>query len=420
MSVVSGEAYGSRSASVDAEQKSTSGGLLLNQWFPALLARVGAWLSDLTGRPFRFRSTVLVVRHSHVLELLSRDLEFQIAPVNASRIAAVNGAFILGMDRGEDLTRERGALYRALRAVDMDALRAGAEDRARLRVDAVSDGSIDVIGEYARPIAAETAMALFGVAGPDPRRFAEVARAIFAHTFLNLSDDKVIERRAVAAGVELRLWLRTEIARRAALPHGAATGGRRDLMGRDLMDGLMDARVTGAALDHDTVRRLLGGMLVGSVDTTASSVAKIVAVIARDRRLAADVAADVEDPDRLRGWCWEALRRWPHNPILLRRAAVSTQIGGTRVAVGDTIVAWTQAAMLDKSVFPGPSGLRPDRPREPYLHFGGGLHPCAGRAVNDFQIPLLVGLLVRRGIGSVKPIRWSGPFPDHLELRFER
>ena len=84
------------------------------------------------------------------------------------------------------------------------------------------------------------------------------------------------------------------------------------------------------------------------------------------------------------------------------------------------MIAWTQAAMLDRSIFQNPTELRPDRPRDIYLHFGGGLHPCAGRAVNDFQIPVLVGALVRQGLGSVKDIRWTGPFPDHLELHFRR
>ncbi len=67
-------------------------------------------------------------------------------------------------------------------------------------------------------------------------------------------------------------------------------------------------------------------MLVGSIDTTASSVAKIVAVIGRDKELAARVAADVEDEARLAGWCREALRRWPHNPIVLRQAVAPTRL----------------------------------------------------------------------------------------------
>jgi cytochrome P450 len=127
---------------------------------------------------------------------------------------------------------------------------------------------------------------------------------------------------------------------------------------------------------------------------------------------------DLNDATRFAGWCWEALRLWPHNPLVLRKAAAATTLGDTDIRAGDRVIGWTQAAMRDASAFPEPAALRPDRPEAAYLHFGGGLHPCAGRAVNGFQIPLLVGALLRRGIKSVKPMQWAGPFPDHLIVRF--
>jgi cytochrome P450 len=161
-------------------------------------------------------------------------------------------------------------------------------------------------------------------------------------------------------------------------------------------------------------------MLVGSIDTTASCVAKIVWVIGRDRVLAQRMAADLNDSARFAGWCREALRLWPHNPLVQRQAAAATTLGDLDIRAGDSVIAWTQAAMRDTSAFPEPAALRPDRPEAAYLHFGGGLHPCAGRAVNGFQIPLLVGALLKRGIKSVGPVQWAGPFPNHLILRFER
>jgi cytochrome P450 len=103
---------------------------------------------------------------------------------------------------------------------------------------------------------------------------------------------------------------------------------------------------------------------------------------------------------------------------VLRRAEIDTQIADVDVKAGDDIYVFTQAAMLDPSVFPVPQVLDPARPLKPYLHLGGGLHPCAGRDVNAFQIPMLVGELVRRGIKSVGKIGWAGPFPDHLVVTF--
>jgi len=79
---------------------------------------------------------------------------------------------------------------------------------------------------------------------------------------------------------------------------------------------------------------------------------------------------------------------------LLRSAAVDTTLDQTPVKAGATVVAWTQAAMHDRSVFPDPQMLKARSAAPAYLHFGGGLHPCAGRSVNEFQIPLLVGRLL--------------------------
>ena len=394
--------------------KSGSPGLFSGPALPALAARFGARLAALTGKPFRFRSTVVAARHAHVTEMLSRDLDFRIAPINAARMEAVNGPFLLGMDRGDVLATERAAVYRALAAVDLAPFREAAGQLAEAALDVAPRGSLDVVGGYARPIAAHTASRLFGLAEVDPAEFAGVVRTIFHYTFLDFRGDAGVEREAIIAGGRMRDWFAAEIARRADLLK-AGKPLEPDLMGR-----LMDPRASGAALAPDTIRRLLGGMLVGSVDTTASSVAKIIWVIGRDRRLAMAVARDAGRPDRLRGWCWEALRRWPHNPVLLRRAAAATTLGGRRVEKGDRVVAWTQAAMLDGSVFERPGEPRPDRPPGIYLHFGGGLHPCAGRAVNDFQIPLLVGALVRRELTRAGDMRWDGPFPDHLEVRPRR
>lgn len=381
-------------------------GLISNQRIPALAARLGASIGSFLGRPIRVGGQVIAARHADVLDLLARDLDFLIAPVNESKIDAVNGPFVLGMDRGYRLAREREALYRALAEVDLAALRQAAATEAEQRIRAAGS-AIDVVNDYARVVAAHTAQRLFGI-GPDLdlTLFMDVARAIFAHTFLNQSDDKVVEARALRAASLMRQWFEIEIQKRRAA----------GMSGADMMGALM----RNTWLDDDAVRRILGGMLVGSIDTTASSVAKIIATLASDKALSALVFADRDHPDRLAGWCREAMRHWPHNPIVIRQAATDTVLNTVQVKKGDRMIAWTQAAMLDPTVFPRPGLLRPDRPSATYLHFGGGLHPCAGRIVNDFQIPLLVGALVRCGILSANPITWAGPFPNHLSVRLNR
>jgi cytochrome P450 len=398
---VTGDVSAAAAVSLSDIRTPAKGGGLLSSPGPLAAA---AWIGvRVLNRPLRVGQVVIAARRRHVDEALGRDLAFGIAPVNAGRIDAVNGGpFVLGRDRSAELTLERRALYSALSAVDMAAL----AERAAADADellAGAGGSLDVVGGYARRVAARTANRLFGISPPDDALFQEVARAVFAHTFLNLNDDKPVEARALKAGLLMRAWFDEEIARRRRTGVLGA-----DFMGRLLSQGL---------LDDDAVRRTLGGMLVGSIDTTASAVAKIVHVLGRDRRLAAAARADAGDLARMRGWCWEALRRWPHNPLVLRQALVDTTLGGVAVPAGTKVVAWTQAAMQDPEAVPFPDEFRPDRPPQAYLHTGAGLHPCAGRAVNDLQLPTLVGKLLAHGLGRVGPIAWAGPFPDRLTVQ---
>ncbi|TMJ19722.1 MAG: cytochrome P450 [Alphaproteobacteria bacterium] len=353
-------------------------------------------------KPLRLGKRVIAARHAHVSELLRRDLDFGIAAINETKIVEVNeGPFILGMDRSELLERERRALYEALSAVDMDALRRAAEAEIDERLAAIpSGGEIDVVGAYARPVAAHTAQKLFGITGPNDAMFMEVTRSVFGHTFLNQANDKKVRERAIRAGHYMSGWLRDEIARRRK----SGKPGE-DMMGHLLRQGIVD---------DDGARRTLGGMLVGSVDTTATCVAKIVWLAGRDQDLAIGIRRDLGDIERLYGWCNEALRWWMHNPLVVRHAIADCDLAGCAVKKGDSVLAMTIAAMRDPSVFPEPKRLRPDRDPAAYLHLGAGLHPCSGRPVNRFQIPLLVAGLVRRDLVRVGRVRWAGPFPHRL------
>lgn len=348
---------------------------------------------------------IVVAGHAQVREVLRRDLEFGIAPINGARISEVDEAFVLGMDRGVVLVHEREALYRALAHADREPIMRSIEAGIADRLDGRSE--VDTVNGYARPIAARTAQLLFGInGGGNDQLFMDAVRAVFAHTFLNLGNDQTVRARAIRASKLIDRWLTEEVERRLA----AGEPGE-DMMGALLRQRLLDAR--GAV-------RTLAGMLVGSIDTTASCVAKIIAVIGRDRKLLQAVADDADDPARMLGWCWEALRRWPHNPVVLREALCDTRLGSYPIKKGEQLWLWTQAAMQDESAFPDARRLRPDRPAEQYLHFGDALHVCAGRSINSVQIPMLVTALVRRGIASVGPVAWAGSFPDRLVVRFER
>ena len=113
------EIEGSQDIATPASSNGFLGSLLSGPTVPALGARIGAKIAVWLGDPIRFGETVIVARHANVLQVLHRDLDFLIAPINEQRIDEVNGPFVLGMDRSTKLVSERGALYQALAKVDL-------------------------------------------------------------------------------------------------------------------------------------------------------------------------------------------------------------------------------------------------------------------------------------------------------------
>ncbi len=382
-------------------------------WIGPNLLRTGAAITARIGKAFVFGKLALVVRWADVAEVLSVDTTFKVGPINARKVNTVTGFFVLGLDRGPRFANERPRLYEAVAAIDVEDIRARvAREADRLLADALAgSGRIDVAHGYARLVAARTAVRLFGISAPRETDLLRVCRALFNYIFLDVKNKPEAEREAIAASLELNEWIGEEIARRRR-------EGRRvdDVLGR-----LMANRaVPGVPLDDDGVRRNLSGLLIGAIDTTSVATALIVAVIGADPVVLAQVERDVDDRERMTGWCREALRMWPHNPTLLRKTGRPASIQGKTIPEGALVVAYLHAAMFDPSVFPNPKRLDPTRPRGAYFNFGGGLHPCAGRSVNDVQLPTLVGALVKRGIEAVEKPRYHGPFLDQLVVRFRK
>jgi cytochrome P450 len=385
---------------------------LLQRLVTPRVQQLGARLAVFFGPVLKIRKFVVVSHWAEVKAALENDLDFGIAPVNRPHIEAINGPFLLSLDRGPQLARERPRLYDAVSRIDLEAVRRGIAAEADHLLDgAVERGHIDAGDGYARPVAARTAVRLFGIAGPTEGDLKRVCRAMFQHAFLNIGDDAAVADRALYAAGELRGWILQEIARRRA--SGAA--------GDDVLGHLMTTRSSdGTLLDDDAVRRNLAGLLVGAIDTTSVAVLGIIATLASDRRLLARVEADLGNRERMVVWCYEALRRRPQTPLVLRRAVRDVTVGGKAVPSGALLAAFTQAAMFDPAVFPHPGRLDPSRCPRDYMHFGGGLHPCAGRDINAVQLPELVERLVSRGIERAGSVRFDGPFLDQLVVYFRR
>ena len=365
---------------------------------------------------------VVVTRHADVLEVLARDGDFTIAEVNGATMDRVNGPFVLGMDRSPLALRERRILDGCVRAGDDERIRGAVRADAAGMVDAArAAGRIDVVQGLARPVAVRLVGSFFGVPGPDEATMARWMRAIFHETFLNIGGDPAVRLAGERAGAELHAYSDALIAERQA----------QIAAGRPTPDDFL-TRLVRAQADPEThlydegVRRNVGGVIVGAVDTTSKAVAHAVEQLLRhpDALATAQAAARAGDVEAVGRAAFEALRFNPINPVLVRHAARDTELAaGTawarRIPAGATVYAAVLAAMFDPAVFPDPDTFRTDRPAGAYLHFGDGLHACFGRFVNRIQIPEVIAALLRLdGLRPVGRMAYDGPFPDRYVVAF--
>ena len=364
-----------------------------------------------------FRGTVLVAKNADVIDALTRDTDFTIREINGPKIDALDGPFILGMDRGSDYDREAGMLRSLIHREDIDRIREMANRHsAELIAKAAPTGVLDVVGGLSRAVPTQFLKEFCGTRGPDDETLQRWMRDCFFEVFLNATNNKVAHNAALQSGAELRAWQNGEIARRKPIVRAAGTAD--DLMGRMLV---LQADPAYAWLDDNAIRRNLGGVIVGAVDTTSWLVnVALDELFKRPAELQkAAAAARANDLDTVRKYAYEAARFHPPSPFLVRYVPRDTTLGGYKVAAGSRLFAMLVSAMFDPQAWPDPKSFRIDRESK-HLHFGYGMHQCYGTRINDIQIPAILAAVLRLpNLRRAGNIEWDGPFPNRFMVAFD-
>jgi len=365
----------------------------------------------------------IVALAEDVREVLGDPARFT-AGLYGPKMISVTGPFILGVDDTPLYHHDHAAMDRAVRREDMPLLGAAMLGYARELV-AGSGRDIDVVAELADPALIRAIDDYFGTPGPDAATQARWARNIFWELFINIGDLAETRERALADAAQWRPHLDGLIAARKA----AMTAG--DDVPDDVLTRLLRFQSAGQPSFHDvSIRHNILGDITGWIPTISNAFARAVNVLLdRAEQLeGAQAAANAGDRELVGQYVWEALRFSPQNFALLRLCPEDDVIAAgtdreTTVKAGSRIIAATLSAMHDERAVSAPDEFRIDRPWSDYMLFGHGLHTCYGQQIVRHQLPammaaLLEGPPIKRARGKAGELKWEGPFPSGLTVRF--
>jgi len=368
----------------------------------------------------------IVALNEDVKEVLGDPARFT-AHLYGPKMEAITGPFILGVDDTPLYHHDHAAMDRAVTREDMPRLAARMYETARELVAARrDDGDIDVVSQLADPALDSTITEYFGTPGPDTATQLRWARNIFQELFINVGNLPTVRERALADAAQWRPHLDRLIdVRKRRLEAGEDVPD-------DVLTRLLRYQSEGQPNFHDiAIRHNILGNVTGWIPTISNALARIVEELLErgDELERAQQAARAGDRDLVAAYCFEASRFRPQNFALLRYVAQDTVIAAgtereTEVKAGSTVFAATLSAMHDEQAIEEPGEFRVDRPWSDYMLFGHGLHTCYGQQIVRAQLPALAAALfegpkLKRARGGDGKLRFAGPFPSGLTVRFD-
>ncbi|MCK2214813.1 cytochrome P450 [Actinomadura sp. ATCC 31491] len=171
--------------------------------------------------------------------------------------------------------------------------------------------------------------------------------------------------------------------------------GKRAEPGEDLLSELIAAGGPDEGGLSD-LQILVTGMalLVAGHETTANMIGKMVAMLLADR---ARWEALLADPTLIRGTVEESLRLDANSGFgLPRYLKEGTEIDGTELPRGTTVICSMAAANRDESAFEAAGEFDLTRSPNPHLAFGAGAHSCLGQALARTELQVVLEVLLRK------------------------
>ena len=267
---------------------------------------------------------------------------------------------------------------------------AGMEPRIRafatkLLDDAPSD-RLDLVGEFAQPLAVAVIAELLGVPSADRARIHGWVDGMFSG-----SSDVIVRERT--PDQERELLEEMYHAQEMAAYFGDQVAQRRRSPRDDLLTRLVQAEVDSTRLTDMEVVSLANLLLIaGHMSTTmlVGNTCLCLGINTVDRAMVETnrslIPAAIE----------ESLRLLTPFAMLTRVTARETELAGRTIGADELVMIWIGAANRDPRQFPRPHDFELDRDPNPHLAFCRGVHSCLGAPLARLEGWIAINLLIDR------------------------
>jgi cytochrome P450 len=363
--------------------------------------------------------TVIVTRSEDFFETLDREADFEVTYEPRMRELTGGHNFFLGMQNSADYEHDVSIMRLIMPRTDVENVVLPLVRAKTAEYAGANEKRIDLPEDLTLRVPAAIVADYFGTPGPSEKDMIAWASILFWWLFLDAAADAHVNARALDAARNLCAAVDADLAKRKA-------GGvvKDDLLGRALHLQKSRPEFTDLAIRNNLV-----GIIIGAIPTISMASCQAVDQLLRrpDALAGAAAAAKAGDEAKLGAYLFEALRFFPINPVIFRRATRDTVIAASswravKVKKDTMVLASNLSAMFDPLRIEDPESFRVDRPWGEYLLWGYGLHACFGAYINKAVIPaMMLPVMAREGLrraegASGQIQRGDTPFPQHFVL----
>lgn len=319
----------------------------------------------------------LVTRWEDARTVLADPVFSRAQAVGRSPSAQRRETFITDMDPPEH-TRVRRHALTAFTHRRVKLLRPRAQQIVdTLLTEMLAHGQpADLVQHLALPLPVTIICELLGIPFEDRDRFQTWSDAFLSVTAYTAQEVQ-------AAHHDLDTYLADLITRRRAAPAD------------DLLSALVHVRDDQGGLSESELVNLGIGLLIAGYETTATQITNLIYTLLTHRRHWNRL---LDQPELLPTALEELLRYVPlgSDTGMPRVATRDVHLGEVLIHAGETVLAARPAANRDKAVFTDPETLTLDRPNNPHLAFGHGIHHCLGAHLARMELQVAIGSLLDR------------------------